>query len=51
MRVLLLSLVLLFSGCATTAGVLIGGAVGGAVGLAVDVTIGTVKAVGSVVTD
>tara|TARA_B110000977_G_scaffold192010_1_gene264933 strand:+ start:540 stop:695 length:156 start_codon:yes stop_codon:yes gene_type:complete len=51
MRVLLLSLVLLFSGCATTTGVLIGGAVGGAVGLAVDITVGTAKVVGSVITD
>ena len=51
MKIVLLSLVFLVSGCATAVGATVGGVVGGAAGLVVDVTVGTVKAVGSVVTD
>ena len=48
---IILSCTLLLSGCATVVGATVGGVVGGAAGAVVDITVGTVKAVGSIVTD
>lgn len=50
MKIILLC-TLLLSGCATVVGATVGGVVGGAAGAVVDITVGTVKAVGSIVTD